>query len=77
MLVVKILIQLLIQIKKKKNKKKNTNINKFRIFTSSVLKRNTSENNKIIKSKSRNKILNDRLYLDIVKFMCNNPVFLE
>lgn len=76
MLVVKILIQLLIQIKQKKTKK-NTNINKFRIFTSSVLKRNTSENNKIIKSKSRNKILNDRLYLDIVKFMCNNPVFLE
>jgi hypothetical protein len=75
-LVVKILIQLLIQIKQKKQKK-NTNINKFRIFTSSVLKRNTSENNKIIKSKSRNKILNDRLYLDIVKFMCNNPVFLE
>ena len=42
------------------------------MFTSSGLKRNTSENNK--KSKSMNKILNDRLYLDMVKFMWNNPI---
>ena len=42
------------------------------MFTSSGLKRNTSENNK--KSKSMNKILNDRLYLDMVKFLWNNPI---
>ena len=30
--------------------------------------------NKIIKSKSMNKILNDRLYLDMVKFLGNNPI---
>ena len=41
------------------------------MFTSSVLKRNTSENNK---SKSMNKILNDRLYLEMVKFLSNNPI---
>lgn len=49
---------------------------KFRMFTSSGLNRNTSENNKEKeKSKSKNKILNDRLYLDMVKFMNNNPIF--
>jgi len=36
------------------------------MFTSSGLKRNTSENNK--------NNLNDRLYLDKVKFMLNNPI---
>lgn len=46
------------------------------MFTSSGLKRNTSENNQIIKSKSKsmNKILNDRLYLDMVKFRRSNPI---
>jgi len=42
------------------------------MLTSSGLKRNTSENNK--KSKSMNKILNDRLYLEMVKFLWNNSI---
>ena len=47
-------------------------INNFRVFKSSSLNRNTSDKNQ--KSKSKNKILKDRLYLDRVKFLNNNPI---